>query len=52
MLYPATTGSTSYTVKPTLCDPLDWECLFDEHRAVIEGRDKRHVHAGIGAIKG
>ncbi len=52
MTYPASTGSASYVVKPNVCDFLDWECLFDDHRAVIEGRDHRHVYIGVGAIKG
>lgn len=52
MTYPASTGSQSYVVKPGYCDSLDWDCLFDQHRDVIEGRDHRHVYIGVGAIKG
>jgi uncharacterized lipoprotein YddW (UPF0748 family) len=52
MTYPATTGSLSYVVKPSKCDSLDWHCLFSQHQQVIEGRDRRHVYIGIGAIKG
>lgn len=52
MTYPASTGSVSYVVKDSYCASLDWDCLFDQHREVIEGRDQRHVYIGIGAIKG
>ena len=52
MMYPGSATSTSYIIKPTYCATLDWLCLLDEHRQVIEGRDGRHVYVGVGAIRG
>lgn len=52
MTYPASAASGSYTVKNTYCAVLDWECLYDDHRAVIEKQHHRHVYIGVGAIKG
>jgi uncharacterized lipoprotein YddW (UPF0748 family) len=52
MTYPGSTTSVSYTVKPTYCASLDWECLLDDHRRVIEDQHHRFVYIGVGAIKG
>lgn len=52
MTYPGSATSVSYIIKPTYCVSLDWLCLFDDHRAVIENRDHRHMYIGVGAIRG
>lgn len=52
MTYPASATSTSYTVKSDLCANLDWTCLLNEHRLLIEQGAGRHVYIGVGAIKG
>ena len=52
MNYPATATSTSWTVKPRYCDPLDWACVMDDHIRRIERTAGRQVYVGVGAIKG
>lgn len=51
MNYPASAGSTSWTVK-AYCSNTDWTCMLDDHIQRIEGMTGRHVYVGVGAIKG
>lgn len=51
MNYPATAGSTSWTVK-AYCSNTDWTCVLDDHIERIERQSGRHMYVGVGAIKG
>lgn len=51
MSYPATSTSTSWTVKP-YCSNTDWTCVMDDHIQRIEKQSGRQVYIGVGAIKG
>ncbi len=51
MDYPATSGSTSWTVK-AYCSNTDWTCVMDDHIKRIEQQSGRQVYIGVAAIKG
>jgi uncharacterized lipoprotein YddW (UPF0748 family) len=58
MIYPATVGSTSWTLKPgpgectAPAKALDWTCTVANHRRRVEQGTGRPVYVGVGAIKG